>query len=103
MKKFVFIKTTPLHQAAAFDKRNAILKLLLSHKDVDIDFRRPSNNETPLHEACHLRQTRNVKTLLSFNASTKSKNFWGDTPKQVATEDGATKELIQLLEEGEKV
>ena len=103
MKKFVFVKFTPLHLAAACEEKNEILKLFLSRKDVDVDFRRPHNNETPLHVACYCGAKQNIQTLLSFNASTKSQNSSGNTPKQLATQRGASNEIIQLLEEGEKV
>ena len=102
MKKFVFIKT-PLHCAVVCDEMNEILKLLLSRKNVDVDVRQPYKNETPLHTACRNRAKQNIQTLLSFNASTKSQNSSGNTPKQEATEHRATNEIIQLLEEGEKV
>ena len=94
---------TALHCAAARDDRNEILKLLLSVKGVDVDVCRPGDNLTPLHYACSNRATKNVETLLSYNASTKSKDSDGNTPKQLATERGAPDELIQLLEDGEKV
>ena len=84
-------------------RRMKFSNCFLSRKDVAVDFRLPHYNETPLHTACRWRAKQNIKTLLSFNASTKSQNSSGNTPKQVATEEGATNELIQLLEEGEKV
>ena len=98
-----------LHLAASFDIKNQILELFLSQTKVDVNicFTAEQTNDyiewTPLHDACHGKATKNIKTLLAHGANILAKNGKGKTPKQLAIDNYASKELLQLLNNAQKV
>jgi hypothetical protein len=86
---------TPLCNVAAVDKKNAILKLLLKHKHIDVNTRLThSIVYTPLMIACKALQVRNVHSILQHkHVQVNIQNRHGETALM----------LLVIWHRGEKV
>jgi ankyrin repeat protein len=89
--------STPLHSAAVIGRAD-IVKLLLSHADIDININSTTRKRrTPLHEAVSSGHLRVVELLLQHErTNAKLKEFYGHTPLRLAA-FGMHLEIANLL------
>lgn len=71
-------------QVAAFEGHAKVLKLLLQHKDVDVQDRAPHTGWVPMHEAALRGHVAIIKLLLQMGAPLNPRTPDNDTPRDLA-------------------
>jgi len=88
-------KETPLHYAAKEGATDAIAALL--EADANIKFVDATSKNTALHFAAENGHTAAIRFLVKAGANTKAENEYGDTPKDLAEENGELKAYHKAL------
>jgi len=68
----------------------------LINKSIDINRTNDEIMDTPLHCAARGKNTETVKLLLANGADKSAKNYYGDTPLDIAIEEGAS-QIAEIL------
>lgn len=90
-------KSTPLHFAAGFGRRDVVEHLLQSGASVDA---RDDGGLIPLHNACSFGHAEVVQLLLAHGADANARDSWNYTPLHEAAIKGKVDVCIVLLQHG---
>uniref|UniRef100_A0A093V039 Ankyrin repeat domain-containing protein 50 n=1 Tax=Talaromyces marneffei PM1 TaxID=1077442 RepID=A0A093V039_TALMA len=91
---------TPLHLAAARRDSFALVEMILTAKNIDVDAR-ANNGRTPLMQACDRATSKDcekvVRLLLAKNADPAAFDHNGETPVYLSAGNGNKENLIELI------
>ncbi|CAN7937862.1 unnamed protein product [Ixodes hexagonus] len=90
-------KSTPLHFAAGFGRRDVVEHLLQSGASVDA---RDDGGLIPLHNACSFGHAEVVQLLLAHGADANARDSWNYTPLHEAAIKGKVDVCVVLLQHG---
>eukprot|EP00731_Ephydatia_muelleri_P020724 Em0013g451a len=90
-------RSTPLHFAAGFGRKEVVEYLIRNGARVDIQ---DDGGLVPLHNACSFGHLEVVSTLLQYGANPSARDNWNFTPLHEAASKGKVDVCIVLLQHG---
>lgn len=95
-------KGVPLHKATC-NSNPEILKMLITHLDIDLDLQGPINGYTPIHDALWHGCTECAQILLDAGARLDLKGHDGKTPLDIAIDVcGADSDIVKAISKAMK-